>query len=46
MLRSEGDLFLDNVSLEDVKNALKIPILPVENDGESLLSALIGDFNE
>ncbi len=41
MLRSEGDLFLDNVSLEDAARELKIPILPSPNQGDTLLELLL-----
>lgn len=42
MLRREGDLFLDGVTLADVEKELKIRVRPVENDGEELLSAMAG----
>lgn len=42
MLRSEGDIFLDDVSVEDVSSALKIKVTPVANDGFVLLDALTG----
>lgn len=41
-LRSEGDLFLDGVSLEEMRRTLGVPVTPVQNDGGKLLSALIG----
>jgi putative radical SAM enzyme (TIGR03279 family) len=41
MLRREGDLFLDDVSVGDVEAALDIQVIPVPNDGESLLNALM-----
>lgn len=43
MLRAEGDLFLDGLSLEDVKAALGVKVTPVENDGAALLDALMGE---
>lgn len=42
MLRHEGDIFLDDVSLEDVSKALNIKIIPVANDGHELLDAIVG----
>ncbi len=42
MLRAEGDLFLDSISLEDVSRRLGVPVTPVDNDGESLTQAIIG----
>jgi len=45
MLRHERDLFLDGVSLEEAQTALKVNIRPVENDGYTLLSAIV-DFGE
>ena len=44
MLRQEGDLFLDDVSVEDVAKALHVTVIPVqETDAYALLSALITD---
>ena len=44
MLRQEGDLFLDDVSVEDVKAALGAEVILVpETDANALLSALITD---
>ena len=42
MLRYEGDLFLDNVSLDDVKRALGIRVDVTERGGEDLLTKIIG----
>lgn len=42
MLRAEGDLFLDDVSLDDVIKALGVPVHPVPNDGAVLLHAVLG----
>ena len=41
MLRHEGDLFLDDVSLDDVKQALGVRVVPVASDGGALLDALM-----
>lgn len=44
MLRQEGDLFLDDVSVEDVEKALNVTVTCVqETDAYALLSALITD---
>ena len=42
MLRREGDLFLDDISLSDVERALGVPVRPVPNDGYALMAALAG----
>ena len=41
MLRREGDLFLDDVSVEDVERALGIKLCTVMNDGEALLNEIL-----
>jgi len=43
MLRFEGDLFLDDVSLTQVEETLGLPVIPVPNRGEALLDALLGE---
>lgn len=42
MLRAQGDLFLDNVSLTDVENSLKIKIRVVSSGGYDLCEAMTG----
>lgn len=42
MLRSEGDVFLDDVSVADVEKRLNIKVRPVANDGFELLDAMTG----
>ena len=42
MLRSEGDVFLDDVSVEEVERQLGVKARPVPNDGFELLEAIIG----
>ena len=42
MLRREGDLFLDDVSLSQLQEALGVPVTPVDNDGAELLHAFLG----
>ncbi len=42
MLRSEGDLFLDSISVDELSEKLNVKIIPVDNDGYSLIDRLIG----
>ena len=42
MLRQERDMFLDNITLEQLNNELNIDIRVVDNDGYELLDAIIG----
>ncbi len=44
-LRAEGDLFLDDMPLSELRRALKKPITVVPNDGASLIRALHGAEN-
>ncbi len=41
-LRSEGDLFLDDMSVEELSSRLNTKITPVENDGYILLDTILG----
>lgn len=41
MLRAERDIFLDDISLEEVEAQLGVPVVPVENDGYELLNRLL-----
>ena len=41
MLRYERDIFLDDVSVDDVSRALNVPVEIVDNDGTKLLKAMI-----
>lgn len=43
MLDSTGSVFLDDLTLEDVENALGVPVIAVNSDGYDLLDALRGD---
>lgn len=45
MLRSEGDLFLDDTAPEDVAAVLGVPVIPVPNDGGALLHHLLEGGN-
>ena len=42
MLRSERDVFLDDISVEDLQRELGVPCIPIENDGNELIKALKG----
>ena len=42
MLRFENDLFLDDVSTDDVEKALGIELVPVNNNGNDLVKAIVG----
>lgn len=41
MLRSDGDLFLDDISIDDVREELKVPVITVANNGETLLNEIL-----
>lgn len=41
-LRHEGDLFLDNMSLDEFTQALNLPVTPITNDGADFVQALLG----
>ncbi len=43
MLRAEGDVFLDDVSVEDVERELGVRVTVVSNDGAELLDAIVRD---
>ena len=43
MLKHDSDAFLDDYTLIMLRNALKVDIIAVENDGRSLLRALLRD---
>lgn len=42
MLRSEGDMFLDSMTLEEAKKISGMNIIVTERDGEELLNAILG----
>lgn len=41
MLRSDGDLFLDDISIDEVREILKVPVITVANNGETLLNEIL-----
>ena len=42
MLRREGDLFLDDISVDEVKERLNINVVTVDNNGDTLLRKILG----
>lgn len=42
MLRKEGDLFLDDLSVTELSQTLEVPVTPVPNDGWELLRTITG----
>lgn len=42
MLRAEGDMFLDSVTVDELSNRLNVKITPVNNDGYELVNAILG----
>lgn len=45
MLRNEGDLFLDSISIDEVSEKLGVRVTPVGNDGWQLVDAVFGNTN-
>lgn len=43
MLRNEGDMFLDSVTLDELSARLGVKITPVSNDGYELVAAIFGE---
>ena len=41
MLRAEGDMFLDSITVDELSEKLNIKIKPIDNDGYSLVDAII-----
>lgn len=42
MLRAEGDMFLDSVTVDELSKRLGVKIIPVNNDGYELVNAILG----
>ena len=42
-LKQDEDIFLDDMTLEQLRKELGVPVTPVENTGEALLRALCGE---
>lgn len=45
MMRAEGDLFLDDLSLSDIEKSLSVPVAAVPVNGRDLLNAIL-EYNE
>lgn len=43
MLRNEGDMFLDSITVKEAEQALNVKFRVVDNDGWSLIAALAGE---
>ena len=43
MLRQEGDMFLDSVTVDELSERLNVKITPVGNDGYELVGAILGE---
>lgn len=41
-LRREGDLFIDDLSLQELRESVRAPVIPVSNDGAKLMQAMLG----
>lgn len=46
VLKADEDVFLDDLTLEDVQNALQVPIHIVKSNGMGFIQAIIGKENE
>ena len=42
MLRSEGDMFLDSITIDELSSKLNVKITPVDNDGYMLVDCILG----
>ncbi|MCQ2450422.1 MAG: DUF512 domain-containing protein [Clostridia bacterium] len=42
MLRSEGDMFLDSITVDELQKKLNVKITPIKCDGYSLVEAIMG----
>ena len=43
MLRNEGDMFLDSITVEELSDRLGVDIEPVDNDGYALVDTILTD---
>lgn len=43
MLRTEGDMFLDSITVEELSQKLNVKIFPVNNDGYALVDAILNN---
>ncbi len=42
MLKSDEDVFLDNMTLKELSEALGVPVIPIDNDGFCFTDAILG----
>ncbi|MBQ4159552.1 MAG: DUF512 domain-containing protein [Clostridia bacterium] len=42
MLRADDDVFLDDITLEGLSDALSVPVCPVDNDGYQFIEKILG----
>ena len=42
MLKADEDVFLDDYTLSETEKRLNMKIVPVKNDGEAFLKAVLG----
>ncbi|MBQ9958620.1 MAG: DUF512 domain-containing protein, partial [Clostridia bacterium] len=45
MFRAQGDIMLDDTSVEDIESALDVTVKIIQNDGYELLSAILDGEN-
>ena len=43
MLKNDEEIFLDDVSLQELSHTLGVPVVPVANDGAELLETILGE---
>ena len=41
MLRAEGDMFLDSITVDELSQRLNVKIIPIDNDGYALVDAIL-----
>lgn len=46
MMKSGEQIFLDDMTVEELSGALQVPIIIVESDGKALLEAVLGEVGE
>ncbi len=46
MLKADEDVFLDDVTLEQVSQALGVPVIPAGSEPDELLDAMLGEISE
>ena len=43
MLKNDEEIFLDDISLQELSQTLGVPVVPVANDGAELLETILGE---